>query len=63
MIVLDPKFLTASLINLGFSVAKEFIATLSAPEFSAFSISFKLLIPPPTVNGTKIFFTELSIIL
>ena len=56
MIVLEPKNLTASFKNFGFSVIKEFNATLSAPAFKHLSISFKLLIPPPRVIGQNISF-------
>ena len=53
-IVEDPKFLTASFINFLFTTNSEFIDTLSAPLINNFSIFFRFLIPPPTVNGIKI---------
>ena len=39
-----------------------FIDTLSAPEFKRLDMSFKFLIPPPTVRGTKQFFDVFSTI-
>ena len=52
-IVEAPNIFEASSINFGFSSAAELIATLSAPEFRAFSISLIFLMPPPNVIGTK----------
>ena len=62
IIVLLPKVFTASFIKFGFSVAYEFIATLSAPEIKHLSISFIDRIPPPTVIGQNISFVDFSII-
>ena len=42
--------------DLGFFIAAVLIATLSAPFLNAKLISLILLIPPPTVIGTKILF-------
>ena len=42
--------------NVGFLTAPVFIATLSAPDFKILDASSSVLIPPPTVMGTKIFF-------
>ena len=47
----DPNFLLASSKNFGLFIAAELINTLSAPALKTCSMSFKLLIPPPTEIG------------
>ena len=56
VIVDEPKISEDSLINLIFSIAAEFMHTLSAPDLRKFSISFIDLIPPPTDSGINKFF-------
>ena len=61
-IVDDPNSLTASLIIFGFLIAAVFKQTLSAPALRTDFISLKVLRPPPTVKGMKIFSAVLEII-
>jgi len=60
-IVDDPNSFDACFIKFGSSRALELIATLSAPNFNAFSISDRDVIPPPKVIGIKISFVILLI--
>ena len=48
-----PKMLLASSTRAISFLAAEFMQTLSAPEFNKSLISWEVLIPPPTVRGTK----------
>ena len=56
----DPNFFELSRTTFKFSTAAVFIETLSAPQLSSLLISSTLLIPPPTVKGTKHFFEVFS---
>ena len=49
----EPKRLATSPISSGRATAAVLIATLSAPQRKAFSTSFKVRMPPPTVIGMK----------
>ena len=49
----DPNFFELSITTFEFSTAAVLIETLSAPQLSNLFISSTLLIPPPTVKGTK----------
>ena len=54
------KLLNCGADKVSINTAAVLIDTLSAPQFNSLFISSILLIPPPTVNGTKHFFDVLS---
>ena len=61
-IVEEPNILLASLINFGLFIAAVLTETLSAPALKTLFISLRVLMPPPTVKGMKIFLAVLVMI-